>query len=148
MAQGAQVGGNIDWVSEGVANFLACHVPREGRWRLSRPAQIQFGSASEVGSFAWVKGNFDSVPPVAKYFAETKPNLAPGQDYYIATTMNYFLLAGADRKYRGAMIKLLQEVHMAKGNGQSFAKCFGKVDFAKMQEEWKAFVSEISIEGK
>ena len=56
MAQGAGVGGNIDWVSEGIATFLGSHMPRKGRWELARPAREPYANGFEPGPFAWVKG--------------------------------------------------------------------------------------------
>ena len=148
MAQGAGVGGNIDWVSEGIANFLACHEPRNGVWRLTRHEQEPYANGFEPGAFAWVRGNFDKVPTVSKYFTEFRPNLDSVEEYFVATTMTYFLLMGSQGRWRAPMVKLITEVHMAKGGPKSFADCFGKPDLAKMQEEWKAFVDDISIEKK
>lgn len=145
MAQGAGVGGNIDWVSEGVANFLACHEPKGWIWRLTRREQEPYANGFEPGAFSWVRGNFDKVPPLSKYFTDFKPNLDSAEEYFVATTMTYFLLM---TKWRAPMVKLIAEVHMAKGGPKSFAECFGKVDLAKMQDEWKAFVDGISIEKK
>jgi hypothetical protein len=147
MAQGAAVSaaGAIDWVSEGVANFLACHRPAEGRWRLARPAQEPYGNGTEPASFAWVKANFEAVPPLAKQ-VETRTNIASVEGYYAATTLSYFLLVGADGRYRPSFMKMITEVHACRGSAKTFTECFGKVDMAKMQDEWKAFVEGISIE--
>jgi hypothetical protein len=148
MAQGAAVGGNIDWVSEGIANFLACHEQRNGVWRLARRQQEPYANGYEPGAFAWVRGNFDKMPPLSAYFGEFKPNLDSAEEYFVATTMTYFLLMGSEGRWRAPMVKLIAEVHMAKGGPKSFAECFGKPDFAKMQDEWKSFVDGISIEKK
>lgn len=149
MAQGAAVAaaGSIDWVSEGTANFLACHRPAEGRWRLARPAEEPYGSGFEPASFAWVKANFEAVPPLAKQ-VESRGNIESVEGYHAATTLAYFLLAGEDRRYRSAFVKMITEVHASRGGPKTFAECFGKVDMAKMQEQWKAFVDGISIEKK
>jgi len=149
MAQGAGVvpANAIDWVSEGVANFLACHRPLEGRWRLSRAAQEPYGTGYEPASFAWVRGNFDAVPPLAKQ-VETRSNIESVEGYYAATTLAYFLLVGEERRYRAPFLKMITEVHASRAVVKTFAECFGKVDMAKMQEEWKSFVDGISIEKK
>jgi hypothetical protein len=146
MAQGAAVGGNIDWVSEGIANYLAAHEPKQGRWRLSRHDKEPYAGGWEPGAFAWTRGHFDKAPPLSQYFTEFKPNLEAADDYFVATTVMYFLLQGAEGRYRPGAVKLLVEVHMAKGGPGSVAACFGKLDYAKMQEEWKSFVQDISIE--
>ena len=148
MAQGAGVGGNIDWVSEGTANFLACHELKNGVWRLARRAQEPYANGYEPGAFSWVQGNFDKAPPLAKYFTEFNANLDSPEEYFVATTMIYFLLLGEEGRWRPSAVKLITQVHMAKGGPKSFAECFGKPDFAKMQEQWKAFVDGISVEKK
>jgi uncharacterized protein DUF1570 len=148
MAQGAGVGGNIDWVSEGIANFLACHEPRNGVWRLTRRDREPYANGYEPGAFSWVRANFDKVPPLSKYFGEFKSNLDSPEEYFVATTLVYFLLWGSDGRWRPSAVKLIADVHMAKGGPKSFADCFGKPDLAKMQEEWKSFVDGISIEKK
>jgi hypothetical protein len=149
MAQGAAVAaaGAIDWVSEGVANFLACHRPAEGRWRLARPVEEPYGTGVEPASFAWVKSNFERVPPLAKQI-ETRSNIESVEGYHAATTLAYFLLVGEDRRWRGPFVKMITEVHAARGSAKTFAECFGKVDLERMQEEWKSFVDGISIEKK
>jgi hypothetical protein len=148
MAQGAAVGGNIDWVSEGIANFFGAYEPQQGKWTLGLHEAEPYANGTEPGSFAWTKTNFEKVPPLSKYFFDFKPNLDTVQDYWVATTLTYFLLLGENRRYRTSMVKLLTEVHMAKGGPKSFASCFGAVDFAKMQDEWKSFVDGLVIEKK
>ncbi len=146
MADGAGVGGNIDWVSEGIATFLGSHQPSKSGWRLKRLAQEPYGTGFEPGPFAWTMGNLDSVGPLETYFAEFKPNLNEVHEYWVATTLTYFLLHGGDRAYRKPMMQLLIDVHMARGDKDSFAKHFGKVDFATMQRQWEKFVKGISIQ--
>lgn len=45
-----------------------------------------------------------------------------------------------------AFVQEIVEVHASRGSAKTFTECFGKVDPAKMQAEWKAFVDGISIE--
>jgi hypothetical protein len=146
MAQGAPVGGNIDWVSEGAANFLAVHEPAQGRWKMTSREQEPYLSGHEPGAFAWTKAHFNEVPELSKYLAASEPNLDTVQEYWIATTLTRFLLAGADRRYRNQFVNMLLEVHMGRGGAGTFAKCFGKPDFGQMQEQWKAFVEGIVVE--
>lgn len=145
MAKGAGVGGAIDWVSEGVATYLASHRPKKGRWRLGRRAQEPYGSGFEPGPFAWVKGNFDGVKKL-DVLVHQRGNLASAYEYFVATTACYFLLDGQERRYRASMIGLLEDVHMAKGDDKSFDKHFSKVDADTLQQEWKDFVLSISIQ--
>ncbi len=148
MAQGAGVGGNIDWVSEGIATFLGSHQPREGQWRLKRLAQEPYADGFEPGPFAWTKGNLATVRPLEEYVSAFKSNLTDVHDYFVATTLTYFLLHGEGRRYRAPMIDLLIDVHMARGGKDSFAKRFGKVDFALLQKQWEDFVRGISLQDR
>lgn len=150
MAQGAGVNptGKIDWVGEGIATFLGSHMPRKGRWRLARREQEPYGNGFEPGPFAWTKGNFDTVRKLDDYFTNIKPNLGDVYEYFVAATLCYFLLEGADRRYRKSMVALLVETHWTRGNSKTFSKCFGKVKFDEMQSEWRKFVTSISIQSK
>ena len=55
------------------------------------------------------------------------------------------LLEGQDRRHRAAMIGLLEDVHMAKGNAKSFDNRFAQVDMVDLQRRWKSFALSMSI---
>jgi len=75
-----------------------------------------------------------------------RSNIESVEGYYAATTLAYFFLVGEERRYRAPFLKMITEVHASRAGVKTFAECFGKVDMAKMQEEWKSFVDGISIE--
>jgi hypothetical protein len=135
----------IGWCSEGIANYLACFEPLKGHWRLRRRALTPFAIGYLPGPFAWVKSNLERVGPISKRLLEAGAP-ATAEAYLADATLAYFLLEGEGRRYRQRMIRLAELVHQGRGDGGSFQKVFGKVDFAKLQAEWEAFVRSLEIE--
>jgi hypothetical protein len=136
---------NVGWCSEGIANYLACFESVKGRWRLRRKAETPFAKGYLPGAFTWVQANLAHVDPLSKLLPDARMPTT-GEAYLVDATLAYFLLEGDGRRHRRQTIQLAELVHQGRCDAGSFAKIFGKVDFAKLQSSWEAFVRAIEIE--
>jgi len=134
------------WCVEALANFLACLELKEGVWRLTRPRMVRIGGAYAEGDFAWCQKNLGGMPSLEDYRTIPRETFATHENYHIAATAAYFLLEGADGRYRNSFIDLLAEVHRVHESEKSFRKCFPKVDPSQLQGEWEQFVRGIKLD--
>ncbi len=135
------------WCVEGVANFMPYYVLGEGGWRLTHPDKIPFTEHSYLkGAFSWCHENAGALVPIERFVTVRPDEFRTVAQYHQATTLAYFLLEGADRRYRQRFIGMLQTVHRAKESATTWREAFRGVDAKTLQAEFDAFVRGLDIE--
>jgi hypothetical protein len=134
------------WCVEGIANFMVYYVRERDGWRLTHPKTLKVGSGLLRGAFAYVKGRLSSLPTLEAFFSIPRARFLTIENYMIAATVSYFMLEGADDRYRKPFIKLMETVHKVHDSPTCFDECFEGVDRAKMQKDWEAFVKAIVLD--
>lgn len=136
------------WCVEAFANHLGYYAFDGTAWRLRKPRQERSpdGSHYSEGPFYWCQANPLKVPPIADYVRIPKAQFSTVENYHIGATLSYFLIEGADGKYRGAYVKLLEAVHRVRDTADLFEKSFAGHDLAAMQKEFDAFVAAITLD--
>jgi hypothetical protein len=136
------------WAVEGVANFMPCYDVDQSGWTLSHSARRPHaeGGGSSEGPFAWTKRNRATLLPVAQFIKIPKDQFLTVENYHYAATLTYFLLEGAERRYREGAIALLAAVHQIRDTEDLVATCFPGVTPETLQGDFDAFLEALVIE--
>jgi len=134
------------WCVEGIANFMVYYVRERDGWRLTHPKTQKMGSGLVQGAFSYVKGRLASLPGLDAFFATSRRTFLTVENYMISATVSYFMLEGAEGRYRKPFVRLMEAVHRVHDSPTCFDECFEGVDRAKMQTDWEAFVRAIRLD--
>ena len=128
---------------EGLANFFSCYRLTPVGFRLTFKPRIPQGDRTQDAPFAWTKSHLEALPGLLACFAKNDAGLKEPEDYLYLATAAYFLLHGAEGRYRKAYVSVLEIVHQIREDAGTFTAAFEGIPEKQMQEDWIRFVREI-----
>ncbi len=135
------------FASEGIAEFASQYtLRRDGQWRLWKPREIGISlHGGSAGPIYWVKSNFRHLPDLSELLACKRAKFKV-REYHWACTFTYFMLEGAERRYRKGYLQVLREVHRYQANKTTWGRAFPDKDLAELAAEFEAFTKKIKID--
>ncbi len=137
---------DLNWVAEGVAEFLPCFEPVDGKWTLRYTSGVKQGDRRIEGGFWWCQEHADQMVPLAQFTTWAQSQMGSVDAYHQACALANYLLEAKDRDFRARFCRLVVQEHQFKAGAGSFAAAFPGVDVAALDADFKAWCKALVFE--